>query len=118
MTRPRKNIHRELYGIIGAVPHAAQVQRAWNIFFAQEEVDATMNLYPTTRANLPERLSEMFHFDRRGYIVGKDLARAIIPLLDSVDAAARRRGVTWVENEGGVLMGKSKWNRNIPVPRY
>lgn len=108
MTRPRTSVSRELYGIIGSVPDAAQVQKEWNRHFAREGIDATMNIYPTTKENLPERLSEMFHFDRRAYIVGKDLSRAIAPLLDVVDATTRRRGVGLVWNEGGVLIGKAK----------
>jgi hypothetical protein len=47
----------------------------------------------------------MFHFDRRGYIVGKSLSKTIIPFLDHVKPGARRRGVGFVFNEGGVLRG-------------
>ncbi|MDD5751405.1 MAG: hypothetical protein PHS73_02695 [Candidatus Peribacteraceae bacterium] len=108
MTKPRTSIHRELYGIIGSIPNVSNVQKVWNAYFREQGIDATMNIYPTTKANLPERLSEMFHFDRRAYIVGKNLSKAIIPLLDRVEPAARGRGVTWVENEDGVLIGKSK----------
>ena len=115
VTKPRSSIHRELYGIIGSVPDVSNVQKVWNAYFREQGIDATMNLYPTTVRNLPERLSEMFHFDRRAYIVGKNLSKAIIPILDRVEPEARRRGVTWVENEGGVLIGKSKWGRNIPA---
>ncbi|MDD4628473.1 MAG: hypothetical protein PHE68_03720 [Candidatus Peribacteraceae bacterium] len=107
MTKPRSSTTRELYGLIGSVSHSSQVLKEWNSFFAQKGMDATMNIYPTTEANLPERLSEMFHFDRRAYLVGKDLSRAIIPLLDRVEPAARKNGVTWVENDGGVLIGKA-----------
>jgi len=126
MTKPRKNTGRELYGIIGAVPHASKLLKEWNAFFAEEGMDATMNVYPTTRANLPERLSEMFHFDRRAYIVGNNLSKAIIPLLDRVEPEARRRprtsrgapvrgkGVGWVENEGGVLIGRSGAEISLP----
>lgn len=115
MTKPRKSVHRELYGFIGksspSVParagEAAEVLREWNAHFRREGIDASMDVYPTTQENLPERLSEMFHFDRCGYIVSKDLSRAIIPLLDRVDLAARRRGVGFVWNNAGVLRGCS-----------
>ncbi|MDD5103077.1 MAG: hypothetical protein PHX93_01610 [Candidatus Peribacteraceae bacterium] len=117
MTKPRTSIHRELYGIIGHVPDAGNILREWNAAFRERGIDASMDLYPTTEANLPERLSEMFHFDRRGYIVGKDLAKAIIPLLDRVEPSARRRpssakasegkGVAFVANKDGVLLGMS-----------
>jgi len=107
MTKPRTSIHRELYGLIGSVPDSSQVLKEWNRYFAEKGMDATMNVYPTTKANLPERLSEMFHFDRRAYLVGNNLSKAIIPLLDEVEPAARRRGVVWVENTRGVLIGRS-----------
>jgi len=97
--------HRELYGIIGHVPGASAILKEWNAAFREKGVDASMDLYPTTAQNLPERLSEMFHFDRRGYLVGEDLAEAIIPLLDRVEPQARGRGVKFVWNDGGVLVG-------------
>lgn len=97
--------HRELYGIIGHVPDASRIVKEWNAAFRAKGVDASMDLYPTTAQNLPERLSEMFHFDRRGYIVGEDLAEAIIPLLDRVEPQARSSGVRFVWNDGGVLVG-------------
>src|SRR3989339_871006 len=113
MTKPRTSTHRELYGLIGSIPDVSNVLKVWNAYFREEGIDAVMNLYPTTVKNLPERLSEMFHFDRRAYIVGNNLSKAIIPLLDQVEPEARRRprtsrgapvrgkGVGGVENEGG-----------------
>lgn len=105
VTKPRLSPHRELYGFIGAAAEARPVLKIWNARFRKEGRDASMDFYPTTAKNLPERLSEMFHFDRRAYIVGKDLQKAIIPLLDRVDSAARRRGVMAVINNGGNLKG-------------
>lgn len=105
MTKPRTSPNRELYGIIGHVPDASKILKEWNAHFREQEMDASMDVYPTTENNLPERLSEMFHFDRRGYIVGKDLQKKIIPLLDHAEPEARRRGVTFVVNKGGVLFG-------------
>ncbi len=105
MTKPRSSIHRELYGILGRVPNMSQVLKTWNATFREQGIDASLDSYPTTEANLPERLSEMFHFDRRGYIVSKDLSKNIIPLLDHVEPAAKS-GVGFVWNEGGVLHGK------------
>ncbi|MDD5041663.1 MAG: hypothetical protein PHX87_04640 [Candidatus Peribacteraceae bacterium] len=105
MTKPRKSIHRELFGIIGHVPDASAILREWNAAFRKMGMDASMDVYPTTAENLPERLSEMFHFDRRGYVVGENLSKKIIPLLDRITSAARRRGVTFVWNEKGVLKG-------------
>jgi len=105
MTKPRLSPHRDLYGFIGNAMEARPVLKAWNARFREEGRDASMDFYPTTVKNLPERLSEMFHFDRRAYIVGKDLQKAIIPLLDHVDLHARRRGVQVVNNDNGVLKG-------------
>ena len=69
-------------------------------------MDAFMDYYPTKEGNLTERLSEMFHFDRRGYIVGKSLQKAIISLLDGLDTSASEEGsVDTVVNEEGVLIG-------------
>ncbi|MFH1444722.1 MAG: hypothetical protein ABIG34_05045 [Candidatus Peregrinibacteria bacterium] len=116
MTKPRSSIHRELYGILGRMPNMSQLLKTWNATFREQGIDASLDYYPTTEAALPERLSEMFHFDRRGYIVSKDLSKNIIPLLDHVEPSARRRpssakasegeGVTFVWNDGGVLYGK------------
>ncbi|HBH20083.1 MAG TPA: hypothetical protein DDX11_03885 [Candidatus Peribacter riflensis] len=116
MTKPRPSPHRELYGIIGHVPDASRILKQWNAAFRERGIDASLDVYPTTEKNLPERLSEMFHFDRRGYLVGNDLSKVIIPLLDRVEPAARRRpssakasegeGVAFVWNEGGILKGE------------
>ena len=81
------------------------VLREWNARFQNESMDASLVYYPTTAKNLPERLSEMFHFDRRGYIVGKEISKIIIPLLDDVEPQARKGGVRYVENQCGVLRG-------------
>jgi shikimate 5-dehydrogenase len=105
VTKPRTSTTRELYGIIGKIPNAGAVQSQWNAFFAKEGMDAFMDKYPTTVATLPERLSEMFHFDRRLYLVGKPLQEAIIPLLDALDQSAEEGGVDCVVNNGGVLTG-------------
>ncbi len=101
MTRPRTAPDRELFGIIGKVPNASKVQREWNLFFKEKGMDAFMDKYPTTEKNLPERLSEMFHFDRRIYLIGPELSKAIIPLLDSVEG----NSVNVVMNEDGVMKG-------------
>ncbi|MBU0766206.1 hypothetical protein KKF55_00235 [Patescibacteria group bacterium] len=108
MTRPRLSTTRELYGIIGKIPDSGKLQSEWNKFFEKEGIDAFMDKYPTTVETLPERLSEMFHFDRRAYIVGDKLQEAIIPLLDQIDELAIEKGrVNLVLNIGGVLTGRN-----------
>ncbi|MCF7844424.1 MAG: hypothetical protein K9M03_01170 [Kiritimatiellales bacterium] len=106
MTRPRLSTTRELYGIIGKIPDAGKLQSKWNKFFEKEGMDAFMDKYPTNVDQLPARLSEMFHFDRRAYIVGADLQEAIIPLLDEVEKEALEQGrVEVVINKNGVMKG-------------
>ena len=101
MTKPRTSTTRELFGILGSHPDASVLQSSWNAYFAENGIDAFMDKYATTEENLPERLSEMFHFDRRGYIVAPKLQEAIVPLLD--DASAERVDTVW--NDGGILHG-------------
>ena len=104
MTRPRLSTTRELYGILGKIPDAGKLQSEWNVYFEKKGMDAFMDKYPTTVETLPERLSEMFHFDRRAYLVGPELQEAIIPLLDNVDDSAKKKGnVNLVVNKNGVL---------------
>ncbi|MCB9808422.1 hypothetical protein H6770_04170 [Candidatus Peribacteria bacterium] len=96
---------RQLFGIVGSVDDVSAMKREWNAYFAKQEMDAFMDSYPTKEEELPERLSEMFHFDRRGYIVGKSLQKAIIPLLDSLDSSVGEGSVDTVTNTDGVLNG-------------
>jgi len=106
MTKPRTSVDREIFGILGSIPNRSDVQRKWNEYFAERRMDAFMDHYPTTEKLLPERLSEMFHFDRRGYIVGDSLSTAVIPLLDGLDGSSRQsKKVNTVLNDGGVLIG-------------
>ena len=72
MTQSNKSTDREIYGIIGKFPNASKIQKEWNEYFKEKGIDAFMAKYPTEIDELPERLSEMFHFDRRMYLVGED----------------------------------------------
>lgn len=106
MTKPRLSPRRELFGILGRRSNASALQRDWNAYFVQEGMDAFMDKYECTEANLPERLSEMYHFDRRAYIVGSALQEAICPLLDSLEGPAKGEGrVDMVLCKEGVLCG-------------
>lgn len=106
VTKPRTSVRRELYGFIGTSSEAKHILREWNARFRERGIDASMDFYPTTEKNLPERLSEMFHFDRRGYVVGKELQKRIVPLLDRLDGKAQRqKKVDWVLNRKGVMTG-------------
>ena len=85
MTKSRTDLSKELFGIIGVHDKRSEQLRYWNALFTENALHASMEYYPTSEEGIAERLSEMFHFDRRGYIVGKPLQKAIIPLLDSCD---------------------------------
>ena len=115
MTKPRISLHREICGLLGRFPDRAARLRRWNEWFSREGIDAVMESYPATAAELPERFSEMFHFDRRFYLVGKKLEKAVLPLLDELDEAARtKRRVNVVINKGGVLHGALIDNADEP----
>jgi len=105
MTKPRTNPNRELFGIIGTVDDVSGEKKWWNAQFKDKGIDAFMDSYPTKEKELPERLSEMFHFDRRGYIIGNPLQEAIIPLLDQLDSSVGEGRVDFVANTGGVMTG-------------
>ena len=91
---------RELYGIIGTLSNASQIRAKWNAYFEEKGIDAFIDKYPTTQETLPERLSEMFHFDRRAYIVGDSLQEEIVELLDEAEPK-----MNFVINDRGVMSG-------------
>lgn len=106
MTKPRTSIDREIFGILGKHPQRSELQRSWNAYFEAENIDAFLDYYPTTEATIPERLSEMYHFDRRAYIVGFSLTEAILPYVDVLRATAAEQGsANLLYNRGGVIEG-------------
>lgn len=105
MGRSRTSVQRELYGILGDIPNSGAMRSAWHKYFTEQNIDGCLTKYPTTIETLPERLSEMFHFDRRLYIVGEDLQEAILPLLDELDESVIEGRVNVVKNKGGVFIG-------------
>lgn len=109
MTKSREDTAKELFGIIGVHDKRSEKLRWWNAYFVGAKINASMEYYPTQEEGIAERLSEMFHFDRRGYIVGKPLQKAIIPLLDSCDSSVfaqeEEGSVDTIVNRGGVLVG-------------
>lgn len=65
-----------------------------------------MDRYPCTLHTIPERLSEMVHFDRRGYIVELALQERIVPYMDVLDAMAQASGrVDTIVHYDGVITG-------------
>lgn len=112
MTKPRDNPNRELFGVLGSLKNTSAEKKWWNARFAEEGIDAFLDYYPTKEEELPERLSEMFHFDRRGYIVADSLQKAIVPLLDSLDESAKKGGkASVITNKGGILIGAFEHDR-------
>jgi len=94
------SVDREIYGIIGTIENSSEIRSKWNAYFEDTGIDAFIDKYPTTIETLPERLSEMFHFDRRAYVVGDNLQEAVIPLLDKSESK-----VNLIINDGGVMKG-------------
>ena len=101
MTRPRTSIHRELFGILGSFEGASKLQAEWNAYFSEHGIDAFMDRYPCKREQIPERLSEMFHFDRRLYILSPSLRDTVAPLLDRADG----NHVDVIINKDGIQSG-------------
>lgn len=100
------NPDRQLFGLLGSFPDTSEQKQYWNAYFESKGLDAFLDHYPCTEAEIPERLSEMFHFDRKGYIVGKPLQEAIISYLDRRDPSVEGEGrASLIVNDGGVLIG-------------
>lgn len=106
MTKSRISADRVLLGILGTSSTSSVLLREWNRFLRNAGIDGSMDRYPCTAAALPECLSAMVHFDRRGYIVTRSLQKEIIVLMDRLDSSAvKRNAVDTVVNDGGVLVG-------------
>lgn len=101
MTKPRINVDRKLYGIIGKVRDGSKLQSAWNAWLEQHDIDGFADRYPTSVDMIPERLSEMFHFDRKLYVIAPDLRREVATYLDRFD----HDEPDVIVNERGVLHG-------------
>ena len=113
MTRPRKSPDREIFGILGKLKNASKIQKEWNKYFKEKGIDAFMARYPAKIDQLPERLSEMFHFDRRMYLVGEELQELVGQLLDELHDSVDEGKVTIIKNEGGIFTG---FFQNIDTP--
>lgn len=106
MTKPRVSTTREIFGILGKIPERSAIQKKWNHHFKINSMDAFLDYYPITVETIPERLSEMYHFDRRAYIVGSALTEAVYRYMDELDAAALEEGsVNLIINRDGKLHG-------------
>lgn len=83
------------------------IRKQWNDLIREQGIDGFFDFYRTKdRSDLELRLSEMFHLERRGYIVDPALQTLVVPLLDRIDASSQKSGrVDTVVNERGVLAG-------------
>lgn len=106
MTKPRTSVTREIYGILGTMKGASAELQKWNGLFRKESKDAVLVKYSASVSQLPERLSEMFHFDRRAYFVSGNLQESILMHMDTLEASAtKNKRVNTVLNQDGVLTG-------------
>jgi hypothetical protein len=65
-------------------------------------IDGFFDFYPTfTALDLEQRLSEMFHLERRAYLISPSLQSLVLSLLDHIIS----QPVDTVINVGGVLTG-------------
>jgi shikimate 5-dehydrogenase len=105
--------HRSVCGLLGPRCIAGERKR-WNALFREEGIDAFFDCYKASSvSDLELRLAEMFHLERRGYLVVPSLQVLIIPLLDQLDVSVAGEGrVDTVVNNGGVLCGycMGDWN--------
>lgn len=111
---------RSVCGLIG--PRCiADARKFWNALFLEQGIDAFFDCYKaSTIADLELRLAEMFHLDRRGYLVVPALQELIIPLLDQLDQSATGEGrADTVVNNGGVICGYflGDWNDRAVTER-
>lgn len=105
-----------LLGLLGTSPRSSAIVRDWNRFLNEGKIDGSMDRYPCTEATIPERLSEMVHFDRRGYIVTPRLQQFVVPFMDLLDGSAQRQeSVDTIVHEEGVIVGY--WTNGDDVRR-
>lgn len=106
MTKSRISTGRVLLGVLGKSPHSSATLKEWNEYLRENGIDGSMDRYPCTKETLQERLSEMVHFDRRGYVVAPALQQQITVLMDVIDASARKKKIVdTVVNDQGILTG-------------
>ncbi len=106
MTKSRISADRVLLGILGKLPDSGTVLSEWNRYMRAAGMDGSMDRYPCTEKTIPERLSQMMHFDRRGYIVAPFLQKALISFMDALDVSAKEKQIVdTIVNNGGILTG-------------
>lgn len=106
MTKPRISSDRILLGVLGSSADSSAILREWNSYLRSAGIDGSMDRYPCSEKTIPERMSEMVHFDRRGYIVAPALQTAMLSAMDNLDSSTTEsQKVDTIFNEGGVLTG-------------
>ncbi len=106
MTKPRISSDRILLGVLGSSADSSAILREWNSYLRAAGIDGSMDRYPCSEKTIPERLSEMVHFDRLGYIVVPSLQSAMLQEMDDLDSSATEsQKVDTILNDNGVLTG-------------
>jgi shikimate 5-dehydrogenase len=106
MTKPRVSTERILLGVLGSSADSSAILREWNSYLRSAGIDGSMDRYPCSEKTIPERMSEMVHFDRRGYIVAPALQTAMLSAMDTLDSSAiQSHKVDTIINDNGVLTG-------------
>jgi shikimate 5-dehydrogenase len=106
MTKPRTSTQRVLLGVLGKSADASGLLREWNAYLRSAGIDGSMDRYACNEKTIPERLSEMVHFDRRGYIVASTLQSAVLHAMDCLDSSAMQsQKIDVICNDSGVLTG-------------
>ncbi len=101
MTRPNMNTGRILLGVLGKVENLSSIRSHFDLFINKQQLDVSFDYYQTKPSELHERLSEMWHHDRRGYLLAEQLQQAIIPLLDE----CKYERVNVIVNNKGRMIG-------------
>jgi hypothetical protein len=116
MTKSRISSTRVLLGVLGKSSKSSEILREWNRFLREQGIDGSMDRYPCTAITLPERLSEMLHFDRRGYIVAESLQKIMKDFMDRLDSSSREHNaVDTIVNDRGIFTGY--WTNNDDMCR-
>jgi shikimate 5-dehydrogenase len=95
------NTGRILLGVLGKVENLSSIRSHFDLFINKQQLDVSFDYYQTKPSELHERLSEMWHHDRRGYLLAEQLQQAIIPLLDE----CKYERVNVIVNNKGRMIG-------------
>lgn len=95
-----------VFGLLSA-RCTGRARAVWNLLLREQGIDGFFDFYPTSgERELTLRLAEMFHLDRRAYVLSGPLQDIVRPLLDRMDSSVTdEKAVDTIINTGGVLVG-------------